>query len=110
MGADVSSAALDAAATGGSTNPDAPFLLPESGFVSPMEGVPGNEGGDHYSEGFLSGRPYSRKSIERRDEMFKRRLKQHRQKDMLFELMEDGTYEMKYMSIREVFNYVQGAA
>lgn len=27
---------------------------------------------------------------------------------MLYELREDGTYEMKEMSIREVFNYVQG--
>ncbi|CBJ31018.1 hypothetical protein Esi_0228_0038 [Ectocarpus siliculosus] len=26
---------------------------------------------------------------------------------MLYELREDGTYEMKEMSIREVFNYVQ---
>lgn len=43
-----------------------------------------------------------------RDELFRRRLKQQRHKDMLFELREDGTYEMKEMSIREVFNYVQG--
>eukprot|EP00752_Nemacystus_decipiens_P002877 g2677.t1 len=42
-----------------------------------------------------------------RDELFRKRLKQQRHRDMLFELREDGSYEMKEMSIREVFNYVQ---
>lgn len=50
----------------------------------------------------------TRKAAQERDMEFKQRLKQHRHKDMLFELMEDGTYEMREMSIREVFNYVQG--
>lgn len=61
-------------------------------------------------EGDYSGRRRStRKGTgPQRDQLFRRRLKQQRHKDMLFELREDGTYEMKEMSIREVFNYVQG--
>lgn len=90
----------------GGTSADPPYLLPESGFVSPANGVE--------AEGILSQNPSpknrrsTRRGAGQRDELFKRRLKQHRQRDMLFELREDGTYEMKEMSIREVFNYVQG--
>lgn len=90
----------------GVTSADPPFLLPDSGFVSPASGVE--------AEGIVSQNPSpksrrsTRKGVGHRDELFKKRLKQHRQRDMLFELKEDGTYEMKEMSIREVFNYVQG--
>lgn len=61
-------------------------------------------------EGDYSGRRRStRKGTgPQRDQLFRQRLKQQRHKDMLFELREDGTYEMMEMSIREVFNYVQG--
>lgn len=102
-----------AAVLGAAENADKPFLLPVSGFVSPMEGVAGGEangGGGRSGDSNPSTRRNLRKTVEGRDELFKRRLKQLRQKDMLFELMEDGTYEMKHMSMREVFNYVQGMA
>lgn len=96
----------DSISGGDQANP--PFLLPESGFASPASGVAAAE--DVAVEGGLKGRRRStRKGTgPQRDELFRRRLKQQRHKDMLFELREDGTYEMMEMSIREVFNYVQG--
>lgn len=103
-----------AAISSGANNADKSFLLPGPGFVSPVEGVAGgleaDGGGGRSGDSNPSTRRNLRKTVEGRDELFKRRLKQLRHKDMLFELMEDGTYEMKHMSMREVFNYVQGMA
>lgn len=82
-------------------------MLPESGFPSPASGVVAAE--DVAIEDYAGRRRSTRKGTgPQRDKLFRRRLKQQRHKDMLFELREDGTYEMKEMSIREVFNYVQG--
>lgn len=104
----------DTTVPGGANNADKPLLLPGPGFVSPVEGVTGgveaDGGGGRFGDSNPSTRRNLRKTVEGRDELFKRRLKQLRHKDMLFELMEDGTYEMKHMSMREVFNYVQGMA
>ena len=80
--------------------------MPDSGFVSPANGVVTS--GDAADEDSAAHKRSTRKGMGHRDELFKRRLKQHRQKDMVFELKEDGSYEMKEMSVREVFSYVQG--
>ncbi|CAM9260732.1 unnamed protein product [Laminaria digitata] len=90
----------------GTSKLDPPFLLPDSGFVSPANGVV-TSGDAADEEDSAARRRSTRKGVGHRDELFKRRLKKHRQKDMVFELKEDGSYEMKEMSVREVFSYVQ---
>ncbi|CAM9202332.1 unnamed protein product [Scytosiphon promiscuus] len=107
----------DSISGGSLSNP--PFLLPDSEFPSPASGiddgtvaVAGVAGEvDAIVEDASGRRRSSRKSTgPDRDELFRQRLKRHRQRDMLFELREDGTYDMKEMTIREVFNYVQEEA
>ncbi|CAM9255219.1 unnamed protein product [Pylaiella littoralis] len=100
----------DSISGGDLANP--PFFQPESGFPSPASGVAAAEDvlrrtmvEDDYNS---DRRRSTRKGTgPQRDQLFRRRLKQQRHRDMLFELRQDGTYEMKEMTIREVFNYVQ---
>lgn len=81
-----------------------PVSAPGSGLVTPANGVVDAVGLD---------RSQRRRGIRdgagtRDDTQFKRRLIQHRQKDMLFELRADGTYDMMEMTVRDACNYVQG--
>ncbi|CAN0300402.1 unnamed protein product [Ectocarpus sp. 12 AP-2014] len=94
----------DSISGGQQANP--PFLQPESGFASPASGVLAPEEDGTVSEDYPARRRSTRKGGQR-DALFRRRLQKQGHRDMLYELREDGTYEMKEMSIREVFNYVQ---
>lgn len=82
-------------------------MQPESGFASPASGVLAPEEDVTVTEDYPARRRSTRKDGQR-DALFRRRLQKQGHRDMLYELREDGTYEMKEMSIREVFNYVQG--
>ncbi|CAN0277213.1 unnamed protein product, partial [Ectocarpus sp. 4 AP-2014] len=94
----------DSISGGQQANP--PFLQPESGFASPASGVLEPEEDVTVAEDYPARRRSTRKGGQR-DALFRRRLQKQGHRDMLYELREDGTYEMKEMSIREVFNYVQ---
>ncbi|CAN0260666.1 unnamed protein product, partial [Ectocarpus sp. 8 AP-2014] len=94
----------DSISGGQQANP--PFLQPESGYASPASGVLASEEDVAVTEDYPARRRSTRKGGQR-DALFRRRLQKQGHRDMLYELREDGTYEMKEMSIREVFNYVQ---
>lgn len=79
----------------------APHISPQSDLASPAVGT-GEVVGDPVNR-----RRSTRKEAGARDDKFKRRMIQHSQKDLLFELRVDGTYDMKEMTVREAFNYVQ---
>ncbi|CAM9705295.1 unnamed protein product [Discosporangium mesarthrocarpum] len=42
-----------------------------------------------------------------RDKTFRQRLNQHQQRELLYELQSDGSYEMRAMTVREAFQYVE---